>query len=77
MRDTLVDNDHHFSVNLEMVAKYGTTTAPLPSLATGGGDAGASDKILEAEAIRGYEQHDGLEGAWRADAWQWTPRSRR
>jgi hypothetical protein len=29
-----------------------------------------------AEAIRGYEQHHGLEGAWRAAAWQPTMWSR-
>jgi hypothetical protein len=71
--------------------KYGTATTPLPSLTAGGGDeedtgAGAGAKAADvqdralvlvpvAEAIRGYEQHHGFRGAWRAATWQQMPRS--
>jgi hypothetical protein len=64
---------------------------PLPSLVARGGDeeddgAGAGNEAADvrerdhiliplAKAIRGYEQHHGLGGAWRAAAWQRTPRS--
>jgi hypothetical protein len=70
--------------------KYGTATTPLPSLTAGGGDeedAGAGAKAADvreralvlvpvAEAIKGYEQHHGFRGAWRAATWQQMPRSR-
>jgi len=79
--------------SLDAVAKYGTATTPLPSLATGGGDevdagAGGGDEATDvrerdlvlvpiAETIRGYEQHHGLGGAWRAASWQRTLWSQR
>jgi hypothetical protein len=66
---------------------------PLPSLAVGGGDeddasVGVGDEaadvqerdlvlVPEAEAIRGYELTPRAWGAWRATAWQQTPRSQR
>ena len=68
--------------SLEAVVKYGTTMTPFPFLAIGGcdeedADVGTGDEVAdvrerdfvlvpEVEAIRGYEQHHGLGGAWRA-----------